>query len=815
VGTIRLLRRGRLLLLVVAAALAVAAPAAAHPRRLELVVTLRSPSLAEASAHDRQLAALTTTARRLDFSSPSTLSYVAMLRAEQAAVAARIKRAIPSAFVHWHYTVTLNGLAVVVPASRAGELARVPGVARVWPTATFTPALDRTPQLIGAPALWGPTLATAGQGQKIAVVDEGVDQTHPFFNPAGYSYPPGYPKGNTSFTTPKVIVARAFAPATPKWKYANLPFDPQFSEHGTHVAGIAAGNHGAKATTFAGQPTVSGVAPAAYIGNYKALTVPTPGFGLDGNAPEIAKAIDQAVADGMDVINLSLGEPEIDPSRDIVVKALNAAADANVVPVVAAGNDFEQFGPGSVDSPGNTPKAITAAASTSGRGVPADVLADFSSGGPTPYSFQLKPDVTAPGAGVLSSVPARAGTWAVFDGTSMATPHVAGSAALLRQQHPTWTVAQLKSALEQTGDPVYTGNSRAAETSPLREGGGRIDLARANAPLLFASPSGVSFGLLKPGTTADRDVALTDAGGGAGTWSVRVGGSFVSTDATVTVPGTLHLHATVPAGTTATDSASFVLLTLGTNVRRIPFWLHVETPKLGRPSKTLTKNGTYTGDASKGQANVDRYLYPDVPTARPLPGPELVFAVPLKKPVANFGVRIISQSGSTVVTPRIVRDDDENRLAGYTALPFDLNAYRDRWGDQVPVAGVILPAAGTYDVVFDTAATSSAGKFTFRFWIDDTTPPKVKLLGYAHSQIRLSIVDAGSGVDASTLKAVVDGTGTAIALSGTRARIPIHLARGKHVVRVTVADWQETKNMEDVGPILPNTRSFVGTLRVR
>ena len=77
---------------------------------------------------------------------------------------------------------------------------------------------------------------------KIAIIDEGIDQTHPFFSPAGYTMPAGYPKGQTAYTTAKVIVARAFPPASPTWKNASKPFDPELSSHGTHVAGIAAGN---------------------------------------------------------------------------------------------------------------------------------------------------------------------------------------------------------------------------------------------------------------------------------------------------------------------------------------------------------------------------------------------------------------------------------------------------------------------------------------------------------------------------------------------------------------------------------------------
>ena len=83
------------------------------------------------------------------------------------------------------------------------------------------------------------------------MIDDGVDQSHPFFSPAGFSMPAGYPKGNTAYTTAKVIVARAFPPPGANWRYAKLPFDPQQSEHGTHVAGIAAGDHD---TTAQGRP---------------------------------------------------------------------------------------------------------------------------------------------------------------------------------------------------------------------------------------------------------------------------------------------------------------------------------------------------------------------------------------------------------------------------------------------------------------------------------------------------------------------------------------------------------------------------------
>ena len=146
-------------------------------------------------------------------------------------------------------------------------------------------------------------------------------------------------------------------------KYASVPFDPTESFHATHVAGIAAGDDG---THGRQTRTLSGVAPHAYLGNYKALTIPTPSFGLDGNAAEIAAAIEAAVADGMDVINLSLGEPEIEPARDIVVhgdrRRRRAPASSRSSP---PGTTSPTSATARSARPASSAKAITVAAVTS------------------------------------------------------------------------------------------------------------------------------------------------------------------------------------------------------------------------------------------------------------------------------------------------------------------------------------------------------------------------------------------------------------------------------------------------------------------
>ncbi|MGZ4333432.1 MAG: S8 family peptidase, partial [Gaiellaceae bacterium] len=681
---------------------------------------------------------------------------------------------------------------------------------------------------IGATALWGQNLATAGEGIKIGLIDDGIDEAHPYFNPAGYSYPAGFPKGNTAYTTPKVIVARAFPSASTHWKYADDPFDPRFSFHATHVAGIAAGDHDTPTAPNNGSP-ISGVAPKAYLGNYKALTVPTQDYGLDGNSPEIAKAIDQAVADGMNVINLSIGEPEVEPRRDIVVTALDNAAAAGVVPVVAAGNDFGAAGAGSVGSPANAPAAITVAASTMGNGdgTRPDHIADFSSGGPTPVSLLLKPDVTAPGVDVLSAVPAH--DFEPLDGTSMATPHVAGGAALLLQRHPTWTVAQVKSALASTGDTVHP-TRHSGEVSPLREGGGRIDLVRADQPLLFTDPTSLGWGLVRRGSSATKQLSTTDAGGGSAPWSVSIhahsmprGAKLQPKAATVVAGTTLVLRLTVSQTARAGNGTGFVVLTRGSDVRRIAFWFHVEVPRLELdPHRTLRAPGRYHGDTAGRASRVSFYGYPvrglapGVPTQ--LGGPEQVFRFRLRRQVANFGVVVVHRAPGIRVSPRLVAGEDENRVVGYTGIPASLNPYQG-FDRAEPVVGAVLPDPGTYEFVFDTPTGGKPGAFTFRLWVNDTTPPSIRLLGRKHvigRPIRVAVHDAGSGVDPSSLHATVGGRSVRLRYAdGVLWLRTRGLHTGRQAVTVKASDYQETKNMEDVGPVLPNTRVLhtVVTLR--
>ncbi|HEX7254424.1 MAG TPA: S8 family serine peptidase [Gaiellaceae bacterium] len=800
------------MLLAALPALASARPPAAAPADgiVQVVVELRSPAAARSG--------LPRSGSRIDLDARATLARLTRLRVEQEQVAGRIADAVPSAQIRWRYRVVLNALAVVLPAEAVARLEQVEGVAAVHRSSRYRAQLDRSPSAIGAPALWGPGLPTAGQGMKIAIIDDGVDHRHPFFDPAGYTMPPGFPKGQAAYTTAKVIAARAFPPPAPRARYAELPLNPDESEHATHVAGIAAGNNGTQVTVGGGRVSLSGVAPRAHIGNYRVLTVPTAAnVGLDGNSPEIAAAIEAAVQDGMDVINLSIGEPEIAPSRDLVVRAIEGASAAGVVSTISAGNDFGGFGRGSVSSPGSASSAITVGATTVGR-----QMASFSSAGPTPLSLRLKPEVSAPGVNILSAAPAREGLWQLLSGTSMAAPHVAGAAALLLQRHPTWTPAQVKSALTTTGQTAREARGTASTT---RGGGGFVDLARADNPLVFASPTAVSFGLVRRGRSVAARVSLTDAGGGAGQWTVSAPRAL-SVPGGVSVPGTLVVR--LRASRRLGEVNGFVVLSRGGETRKIPFWGRVTAPRLGlHRARPLARTGTYRGNTRGRRALVSVYRYPENPTEsgvdRVLRGPEQVFRVRLRRPAANFGVAILERGRGVRVQPRIVLAGDENRQAGPTALPLNTNPYLPTFLEPAPIVSVIRPAAGTYHVVFDSTTRAGAGRFTFRFWIGDETRPSVRLLTRSvrsGGTLRFRATDRGAGLDPRSIFAAVAGTSRTPTYSSSRNSMTItvpvgRLSAGRHRVLLQVSDHQEAKNMENTLRILPNTTLLDTAFTVR
>jgi len=323
-------------------------------------------------------------------------------------------------------------------------------------------------------------------------------------------------------------------------------------------------------------------------------------------------------------------------------------------------------------------------------------------------------------------------------------------------------------------------------------------------------------------------VRLEDAGGGAGAWTASfepdraAGGSTVAVPGQVNVPGTFTLE--LRAASQQGEVGGVLVLRRDGVTRRIPVWGRITVSRLGAGNAPILRRpGVYAGNTRGHPARVDTYRYPDVPdgsiVTSLLRGPEQVFRVVLRRPVANIGVAIISRAPGVRVEPRLVADGDENRLTGYAALPFDLNPYVDEFEDPVLAAGAILPAPGTYAVVFDSASRAGAGTFRFRFWVDDTTPPTARLVGRtvaAPRPVRFRVSDAGAGVDPRSLEASIDGRTVTARLVANEVRIPTRgIASGRHHVRLSVADYQETRNMENVARILPNTRVVTASVTVR
>lgn len=306
-------------------------------------------------------------------------------------------------------------------------------------------SLDQSVPQIGAPQAWA--AGFTGKGVKVAVIDTGYDQNHPDLKNA-------------------VVASKDFTGDGVQDGYG----------HGTHVASIVAGSGAASGGKY------KGVAPDAQLLIGKALD--NSGSGQDST---IIEAMQWASDAGAKVINLSLGSDGASDGTDPLSEAVDTLSrEKNVLVVAAAGNEGTDL---SIGSPGAADAALTVGSVTK-----QDALSDFSSRGPRIGDYAVKPDITAPGTGIVA---ARAkGTeagdtdpvddfYARLSGTSMATPHVAGAAAILAQEHPQWTEAQLKAVLTSSAK-VNPGQSVFAQ------GAGRVDVAAAIKQTVTADTS-VSF----------------------------------------------------------------------------------------------------------------------------------------------------------------------------------------------------------------------------------------------------------------------------------------------------------------------------------
>ena len=632
--------------------------------------------------------------KKIDFDSAAVKSYRANLSALRNDFKAWLRTNAPGAKVTGEFDISLNAVSLSLNGEKLETIAAAPMVQRAEYQGLYYPTVDDPDLgLINAIAAWGGRggAATAGAGVKVAIIDTGIDVTHPCFKDAGYA--PQNQLGDRNFTNNKVIAAKVFNNKTPSQGFTA----EAIQEHGTHVSGTVACNFETPATVngVTIPYKVSGVAPRALLGNYNVF----PGQVSNARSEDILNAMEAAYADGFDVGNMSLGGGS-HGIQDLLTIAVDDLDQANMVFAVAAGNS----GPGhfTVESPGSAARALSAGASTvphfvgapvtigsrvfgaasgdfktvttdltaplgvvtsgtalsmactalaagslSGKialisrgictfstkirnaqnagavavlvvnnvagdptamgtdGTPnqptapaymvalsdraalvesngknatisataayfstsnGDIMAGFSSQGPTDVDFRVKPDVVAPGVNVLSSIPAKfcaapasPSCWAFFQGTSMATPHLAGSAAVVRQQHPTWSAAEVRSAVVNTADQdaLKTYDTAKPQDDVNVIGAGRENLLKAVGARVALDPVSVSFGAVPSGSGQSRSVAVTVTNHGAlETFSLTVADVTSSGVSFSVSPSTLTLGAGESGTVTVTMSAA-------------------------------------------------------------------------------------------------------------------------------------------------------------------------------------------------------------------------------------------------------------------
>jgi minor extracellular serine protease Vpr len=632
--------------------------------------------------------------KKIDFNSNTVKSYRAQLSALRNDFKQWLQANAPKAQVTGQYDISLNAVALRLNGTPKSTIEQAPQVVLVQYQGIYHPtdASDPDLALISAIAAWnqGGGAGTAGAGVKVAVVDTGIDITHPCFSDTGY--PAQTQLGDHNFTNNKVIAAKVFNNKAVSRGYTA----EAIQEHGTHVAGTVGCNLDTPATVDGVDIPydMSGVAPRVLLGNYNVF----PGDVTNARSEDILNALEAAYADGFDIDNMSLGGGS-SGAQDLLTMAVDDLDQAGMISAVAAGNS----GPGhfTIESPGSAARALTAGASTvphfvgapltvgastyglasgdfatvtsdltaplgvvldgtalstacsalpagslSGKialisrgtctfstkirnaqaagavavivvnnvaGDPtamgqdgtanqptipaymaslankaalmaangqsatigaalqyflttnADIMAGFSSQGPTDVDFRVKPDVVAPGVNVLSSIPhtfcKTPPCFAFFQGTSMATPHLAGSAAVVKGQHPTWSAAQVRSAVVNTADQsvlkdFQTGLSTVTDVNII--GTGRENLLSAVKTSVALDPVSVSFGSVPAisGITKTYNVTLTNLTGSAANFVLSAGSSTGSGVVYSISPSSLPLGAGAQGTATVTMTAS-------------------------------------------------------------------------------------------------------------------------------------------------------------------------------------------------------------------------------------------------------------------
>ena len=337
--------------------------------------------------------------------------------------------------------VRFNTICFILPFDKVPEVTYLPGLIFLEADVLFYPSLDNSIDSIGTDVIWN-QFGYRGEDTTIAILDTGIDFSHESLDDLD---------DNSNTDDPKISVDSdgmlAFYNANTDKEYPDeQPHDS--GSHGTHCAGIAAGTGGPSGT-------YSGVAPQANLVGVIALD------GGSGDEGDLLRAVDWTIANkdrfSIDVMSLSLGGPIVIPGAtnngdSSISQALDVAVEAGIVTVVAIGNGNLGIAahPASASYPGDSVKAITVGSVNDDHN-----REIYSSRGPT-GDGRLKPDVMAPGGAIMSASAGSGDGYVSYSGTSMATPHVAGVAALMIQANPnispTSNSDYVKQILRETSD---------------------------------------------------------------------------------------------------------------------------------------------------------------------------------------------------------------------------------------------------------------------------------------------------------------------------------------------------------------------------
>ncbi|WP_323055934.1 S8 family serine peptidase [Lentzea sp. NEAU-D7] len=539
--------------------------------------------------------------------------------------------------------------------------ARTTGAAKIWLDGKITASLDRSAAQIGAPQAW--QQGFTGSGATVAVLDTGIDTTHPDLQGA-------------------VVEEKNFTPATTT--------DDRFG-HGTHVA-----------STITGDGRYKGIAPDAKLFNGKVLD-----DSGGGSESGVIAGMEWA-ATKADVVNMSLGTNAPSDGTDLVSQAVNRlTAEHGALFVVSAGNSG-----GPVASPAAADAALTVGAVDRG-----DKLAGFSSRGPRTGDGAIKPDITAPGVDIVAAKAKNGVIGTPVDeghvslsGTSMAAPHVAGAAAILAAKNPTWSPQDIKTALMNSAKPY-------ADSGVFDQGAGRVDVARAVTTSPVATPASVGFGTAQWPHDDDQPITKKITYRNTGTEPLTLDltvtdqkpaadGLFSVSPAKLTIPAGGTAEATATADTrVAVPDGVYGAAILASNGVRVPIGVHKEPESyevtlnyighdgkpadawrymlLGHDRRTFVDGAAPTGTTKirvpKGKYLVSTYF--DTPSGDPAVRSKLTVAY--EPSIEITGTRTLTFDARTANEPSITVDrQDVTQASGSLTVQFTTGdfGFGSGWG---------------------------------------------------------------------------------------------------------------------------------------